>query len=63
MPDLKEILFAIEQDSQQGNRRALTQQLRLISQNRYTYYHQSITENLQERFADALYKTLLLELD
>ncbi len=63
MSDLKEMLKVIESYSQQGNRRALTQHLRQVIQHRRTYYLQSITENLQEEYADALYKTLLLELD
>lgn len=63
MPDLKKILLAIQEHSQSGNRRELTQNLRILMHDRRKYYQQSIQEALLEQFADALYKTLLLELD
>lgn len=63
MSDLKEILLAIQEYSQAGNRRELTRSLRMLLQDRRKYYRQSIEEALLEEFSDALYKTLLLELD
>ena len=63
MSDLKKILTEIQAQSQTGNRRELTKALRTLMHNRREYYRQSIKETLQEEFADALYKTLILELD
>ena len=63
MSDLKKILIEIQTQSQTGNRRELTKALRALMHNRREYYRQSIKETLQEEFADALYKTLILELD
>jgi len=63
MSDLKKILTAVSEQSQSGNRRELTKNLRALMLDRRKYYRQSIQEALQEEFSDALYKTLLLELD
>ena len=63
MSDLKKILTEIQAQSQTGNRRELTKALRTLMHNRREYYRQSIKETLQEEFADALYKTLILEFD
>lgn len=62
-PHLKEILAEVSQQSQAGNRKGLTSALRQLTKNRGEYYHQSIAETLEEEFADALYKILLLEMD
>lgn len=61
--NLKEILSDIRQQSGQGNRKALISSLRHLMNNRLAYYHQSEDEGLQDEFSDALYKTLLLDLD
>lgn len=63
MSDLKELLTTIQEQSQAGNRKGLTTTLRTLMENRREYYRQSVEEALQEEFSDALYKTLLLELD
>ncbi len=63
MSGLKKILLAIQEHSQSGNRRELIQNLRLLMQNRHKYYRESVEEALLAPFSDALYKTLLLELD
>ena len=60
MSDLKKILTEIQAQSQTGNRRELTKALRTLMHNRREYYRHSIKETLQEEFADALYKTLIL---
>lgn len=61
--NLKEILSDIRQQSGQGNRKGLISSLRHLMNNRLAYYHQSENEGLQDEFSDALYKTLLLDLD
>lgn len=63
MDKLKDILNEIQTLSNSGNRRGLTAVLRQVMVNRRLLYFQSIDENLEEKFADALYKILLLELD
>ena len=63
MPHIQELLSTIALQSSTGNHRELTKSLRTLCQNRKLFYQQSITEMLQEGFADALYKSLLLELD
>ena len=63
MDKLKDILNEIQTLSNSGNRRGLTAVLRQVMVNRRLLYFQSIDENLEEEFADALYKILLLELD
>lgn len=63
MEDLKKILTEIRIQSEAGNRRGLTTVLRSLLANRLEYYRQSEREALQEEYADALYKILLLELD
>ena len=63
MSDLKEILKTVDKQSQQGKRKELTQTLRVLMQDRRKYFQQSVQEELQKEFSDALYKTLLLELD
>lgn len=61
--DLKKLLAEIREQSQTGNRKNLTTALRSLMKNRKEYYHQSANNALQQEYADALYKTLLLELD
>ncbi|MDE6451109.1 MAG: hypothetical protein K2L23_02240, partial [Odoribacter sp.] len=63
MSDLKELLSLIQEHSQSGNRRELSRTLRLLLQDRREYYRQSIRDSLMEKFSEALYKALLLELD
>lgn len=63
MDKLKDILNEIQAYSDAGNRRGLTTILKQVMANRRSLYFQSIEENLEEEFADALYKILLLELD
>lgn len=63
MPDFKEILSAIQEQSHTGNRREITRHLRLLVQARRECYCQCHEEALLEAFSDALYKALLLELD
>lgn len=60
---LREILQEAEKHRQTGNRKALTAILRRVTTNRRAYYRESIAEKLEEEFADALYKVLLLEMD
>ena len=61
--DLKEILEQIRLHSQTGNRHELAHALRALMAKRREYYLQCVEEGRIEEFADALYKTLLLELD
>lgn len=61
--DLKEILEQIRLYSQTGNRHELAHALRALMAKRREYYLQCVEEGRIEEFADALYKTLLLELD
>ena len=61
--DLKEILEQIRLHSQTGNRNELAHALRALMAKRREYYLQCVEEGGIEEFADALYKTLLLELD
>lgn len=63
MSDLRQLLTAVEKQSNTGNRKALASTLHSLMVNRKEYYRQSVEEGLQEEFSDALYKTLLLELD
>ena len=60
--DLKEILEQIRLHSQTGNRHELAHALRALMAKRREYYLQCVEEGRIEEFADALYKTLLLEL-
>lgn len=63
MSDLKKILTEIQAQSQTGNRRELTKALRTLCTTAGNITGKAIKETLQEEFADALYKTLILELD
>lgn len=61
--NLQEILTEVKVQSEAGNQRKLTSALRLLLEKRREYYKQSYESALLEEFSDALYKTLLLELD
>lgn len=61
--DLKIILGEVQQQSLSGNRRALVPLLRQLMENRREYYRQCEEEEVLEAYTDALYKTLLLEVD
>lgn len=61
--DLKNILTEVQTSSRAGNCRGLTATLRQLLCKRREYYWQSVEEQLLDDYADALYKTLLLELD
>lgn len=63
MDKLKELLSEVQDQSMAGNRKGLSTALRQLMNNRRTYYQQSMEENVQGEYADALYKILLLELD
>lgn len=63
MSGLKKLLAAVEEQSRAGNRREVVAALRILIKNRREYYRESVGETLQEAFSDALYKSLLLELD
>ena len=63
MPDFKELLSTIQEQSHAGNRREITRHLRQLVQARRECYCQCHEETLLEAFSDALYKALLLELD
>lgn len=63
MSDLEKILQEIKNHSENGNRRGLASALRQLMQQRQDYYQHSIAKALEEEYADALYKMLLLEMD
>lgn len=63
MSDLEKILQEIKNHSENGNRKGLTSALRQLMQQRRDYYQRSISEALEEEYADALYKMLLLDMD
>lgn len=63
MPDLKDILSTIREQSLSGNRRETVRSLRQLVQDRREYYRQCHETTLLEAFSDALCKALLLELD
>lgn len=61
--DLRGLLQEVKEQSEAGNRKELSRTLRLLAGKRLDYYWMSVEEKLEEEYADALYKTLLLELD
>lgn len=63
MKKLEKLLQEADKQSEAGNRRALSITLREIIPNRLAYFQESIKQNLQDGFSNALYKILLLELD
>lgn len=63
MKDLKDILQRVEEFSREGKRKELTKELRQLSDKRKEYYQESEQKGLQDAYADALYKMLLLEMD
>ncbi len=61
--NLKELLELINIHCQTGNRHDLQTVLRTLMSNRKKYYLQLLDSSTTEKYADGLYKTLLLELD
>lgn len=61
--DLHTTFSLLQKFCQAGNRRETNNILKDIKNNRHTYCHESIKQALTEEYADALYKSLLLELD
>lgn len=63
MKSLKEIIQEVRTHSENRDRKALTAALRPLLAARRAYYRQSLAEQSEEAFSDALYKMLWLELD
>lgn len=57
------LLQHIEQATQNGNRRELTPLLRQIKEQRIEHFKQALQNDMGQRYASALLKVLLLELD
>lgn len=61
--DLRTLLDEIRNCCEKGDRKTLSGILHRLMQHRKSYYHESITHNLQDAFSASLFKILLLELD